>query len=496
MNASDDGVPPLWHRPGAEQGSGLAGSNDRINGWKAIGVHFGRDRTTVIRWAQERGLPVRRIPGGKGATVYALKSELDAWAMSQSGLDEQLSVQISDGPAATKADESLDEDPVTGDCPVAATRPPRLHTATRVPVAYVLVGVCIAVLLMAVLAWSGRGTGADSALATQLPKNAQAAQLFLEARDLWARRSAASIASAIIKLQAATELEPTFAPGYAGLADAYLLAREFGSMPDPIAFAKAQQAAARALELDGHLDAAHRAQGFIRYWFEHDPTAAGRSFRRAIELDPDDAQTRFWYGNILVDNGEHLAAARELDRARLLEPGSVAIETDAAWALWSAGDVAGARTQLQVVITRAPDFAVARDCYSIVKLADGDYQGYLDELRVRAQLRGESGLRDYVRDLELGLGSGGTDAMHRLMLARALVDETRSAFPDHSWAAFVASLGGDRAQLIGVLRLAQSQKQVWGSSGFTARIAARWSADAEIAGLLQARRGPRIESGN
>jgi hypothetical protein len=53
----------------------LAVSNDRINGWKAIGAHFGRDRTTVIRWAQERGLPVRRIPGGKAATVYALKSE-------------------------------------------------------------------------------------------------------------------------------------------------------------------------------------------------------------------------------------------------------------------------------------------------------------------------------------------------------------------------------------------------------------------------------------
>jgi hypothetical protein len=58
----------------------MAQGGERIDGWKAIGTHFGRDRTTAIRWANERGLPVRRMPGGKTATVYALRSELDAWA--------------------------------------------------------------------------------------------------------------------------------------------------------------------------------------------------------------------------------------------------------------------------------------------------------------------------------------------------------------------------------------------------------------------------------
>jgi tetratricopeptide (TPR) repeat protein len=63
----------------------MAQGGERIDGWKAIGTHFGRDRTTAIRWANERGLPVRRMPGGKTATVYALRSELDAWA---AGLEE------------------------------------------------------------------------------------------------------------------------------------------------------------------------------------------------------------------------------------------------------------------------------------------------------------------------------------------------------------------------------------------------------------------------
>ncbi len=51
----------------------------RIDGWKAIGNFLGRDRTTAMRWARERGLPVHRVPGGQQGTVYALSSELDDW---------------------------------------------------------------------------------------------------------------------------------------------------------------------------------------------------------------------------------------------------------------------------------------------------------------------------------------------------------------------------------------------------------------------------------
>src|SRR5512146_2114108 len=62
------------------RGVRLGVNQDRIDGWKAIGQYFGRDRTTVIRWARERGLPVHRIPGGTSGSVYALRSELDAWS--------------------------------------------------------------------------------------------------------------------------------------------------------------------------------------------------------------------------------------------------------------------------------------------------------------------------------------------------------------------------------------------------------------------------------
>jgi hypothetical protein len=51
----------------------------RLVGWKAIGAWIGRDARTAKRWEAERGMPVRRAPGGKRPTVWADAVELEAW---------------------------------------------------------------------------------------------------------------------------------------------------------------------------------------------------------------------------------------------------------------------------------------------------------------------------------------------------------------------------------------------------------------------------------
>jgi tetratricopeptide (TPR) repeat protein len=60
-------------------------NDQRLDGWKAIANSLGRERTTAIRWAKERGLPIHRVPGGRTGTVYAIRSELDAWMLGDSG---------------------------------------------------------------------------------------------------------------------------------------------------------------------------------------------------------------------------------------------------------------------------------------------------------------------------------------------------------------------------------------------------------------------------
>ena len=51
----------------------------RLDSWKAIAAYLKRDVRTVRRWERQLGLPVRRVPGGRGASVFAYGAEIDAW---------------------------------------------------------------------------------------------------------------------------------------------------------------------------------------------------------------------------------------------------------------------------------------------------------------------------------------------------------------------------------------------------------------------------------
>ena len=56
----------------------------RLDSWKSIAEYLDRNVRTVTRWADERGLPVHRVPGGKRRAVFAYSDEIDGWLTSQS----------------------------------------------------------------------------------------------------------------------------------------------------------------------------------------------------------------------------------------------------------------------------------------------------------------------------------------------------------------------------------------------------------------------------
>lgn len=69
-------------------------NRERLDSWKAIAAYLGRDMGTVRRWEKSRGLPVHRVPGGKGSSVFAYTVEIDAWLQSapQEAADAHLEV--------------------------------------------------------------------------------------------------------------------------------------------------------------------------------------------------------------------------------------------------------------------------------------------------------------------------------------------------------------------------------------------------------------------
>jgi tetratricopeptide (TPR) repeat protein len=434
---------------------------DRIDGWKSIGAYFGRDRTTAIRWARERDMPVRRIPGGKNATVYALRHELDQWAH---GVAEV-------APAEVEA--------AVAPLPAPALRKPRRWIGWAAGVA--LAGGSLGALTLTLPMRSPAPAATETPVA--LPASAQAADLFLKGRDLLADRKSESIERAIRLLRDVTRREPGYGPGYAALAEALLLSREFGVRSDSSAFTEARVAVQDALRLAPDLASAHRVMGFIAYWWDRDIATARRLFERAIALAPDDPTGQFWYGNVLADHGESADALRYLNAARMMQPGSVAIQTDLAWARWSSGDRAGALAMLTDLAQRHPDFAVIHDCLSIIHLSEGDYAGYAASLSRFAALRNSPTLRARAEAVRIALTKG-RDEVHRVLIAGALADIAAGEVRTHTNAAFIASIARDRGQLHAILQRAAQRQERWGDAGLVRDMQWRWQGDAEILGML------------
>jgi Tol biopolymer transport system component len=61
--------------------------NDRLDSWKEIAAYLGKSVRTVRRWEQAEGMPVHRHLHDKQGSVYAHRSELEAWRKRHSSLE-------------------------------------------------------------------------------------------------------------------------------------------------------------------------------------------------------------------------------------------------------------------------------------------------------------------------------------------------------------------------------------------------------------------------
>lgn len=69
--------------------------------------------------------------------------------------------------------------------------------------------------------------------------------------------------------------------------------------------------AEKAIEIDDTLAAAHAELGFITFWYDWDWGASENKLKRALELDPDSADTHLFYAHLLSNAGRHAEALVE-----------------------------------------------------------------------------------------------------------------------------------------------------------------------------------------
>src|SRR5579862_4968363 len=162
--------------------------------------------------------------------------------------------------------------------------------------------------------------------------NPDAYEAYLKGRYFWNKRTADGIKKAIDYFNQAIKEDPNYAQAYAGLTDAYALAGDwkYGVLAPKEAYPKAKAAATRAIALDSTLGAAHISLAYCLDGFDWDFAAAGREFKKGIELSPGYATGYEWYGWHLASLGQNGEAIAQVEKAENLDPLSLIISSDLA----------------------------------------------------------------------------------------------------------------------------------------------------------------------
>lgn len=194
-------------------------------------------------------------------------------------------------------------------------------------------------------------------LVPRQPVHPKALDHYLQGRYLfWNKRNAENLQKSIEHFQSAIREDSNYALAYAGLADSYnsLGSVQVGALPPMEARQRAEEAAVKALELDSSLAEAHCALGNVKH-YNWDWTAAEHELKRAIDLNPSYANAHNSYASYLMSKGRVDESMAASNRARELDPLSLAISAQRGFLLENARRYDEAIEQLNSVIAVDPN---------------------------------------------------------------------------------------------------------------------------------------------
>ena len=216
--------------------------------------------------------------------------------------------------------------------------------------------------------------------------NPEAYRLYLKGRYLWNKRTESDAKIAMQYFEQALAKQPGYALAYAGIADYYQFLGDYGVLHPHEAYPKAISAAKKALELDDTLSEAHSTLGINKLWYERDWAGAENEFKRALELNPSNAEANRRYGLFLTVSGRFSEAAAQTRRIEELDPLSYTTGTYLGWNFYATRQYDRAIEQFREVIRLDPNFWVAHHRLGSAYEAKGMYKEAIGEFQKALEL--------------------------------------------------------------------------------------------------------------
>lgn len=270
-------------------------------------------------------------------------------------------------------------------------------------------------------------------------ENAEAYRAYLKGRFFWNKRTMEGFKKALEYFNLAIEHDPTYALAYAGLADTYNSLPIWGEVTSKESCPRAKVAATRALELDETLSEAHASLGYAITHYDWDFALAEKSYRRALELNPNYAMAHQWLAKLMVALERFDDANAEMKLAQQLDPLSLMVNTAVGGPYLYSGQYDRAMEQFGKVLDLDPNFVPALYsigfCYSLKGMHDEAIAAYKKIL----DLSGEHPIA--MAGLAAAYAVAGRRAEARKVLDRLLEISSRRHVLTYGLAVVYATLG-------------------------------------------------------
>ena len=196
---------------------------------------------------------------------------------------------------------------------------------------------------------------------------------------------------AISHFERAIQIDPSFAPAYAGLSLVWqklgIQTRSDLGAVEP----QARAAAQKALELDDRLAEAYVARGHLQFFYDWDWAGAENSLRRAFELDPNNLDAHYHYSVLLMCLGRTEESLGEIQIAEQLDPLSPTVQIQFGRVLHKAGRLDEALGRLKQAIDREPRSHQAYVRLAALYVQMGRYTEAMETFDKARVLRGITG---------------------------------------------------------------------------------------------------------
>jgi eukaryotic-like serine/threonine-protein kinase len=290
-------------------------------------------------------------------------------------------------------------------------------------------------------------------LGKRYTEKTEAHQLYLKGRYFFMQFTQEGMRKALDYFHQAIALDPDYALAYAGVGYVYAVAASQYEEPGE-AMRKARQAALRALELDEALPEAQFSLALVKWWADWDWPAAEAGFKRAIELNPNNATWRAVYADFLSTQERFTEAVAQAKRAQELDPLSVYVGGALAKVYYNARQYDRALEGYRQTLELDPDSTRAQRGLGRVLLQQGRYDEAIAALR---QVLARESHSYFISDLGQAYAVAGRHAEARRMLAQ-LQDIARRGYVSPVYIAKVHAGLGENAQALALLNQAFQQR--------------------------------------